>query len=242
MRSRRIEVFCSAAVRRRDPGRAALPGWAAVPVQRAERIQGRFRRRLPGGRARVRGTRRAGVGAADGGCAAGRPGHPVGHGVRDPGHRGRAGLDVRGCLGALRRSGRAAYAPDPRGGAGRLPLLLRHLPRVADVRGARHESARAHGQLRGVAVRPRGRLGAHGGPALPAQRGPQLLPSAGGPGGRRHARVPRDRAADRRPVRGCGAGTPPRRATWTTSASRCTAASGASPGRIRSRRCASTLA
>ena len=37
----------------RDPGRAPLPGRAAVPGQRAERVQGRLRRRLPGRRPRA---------------------------------------------------------------------------------------------------------------------------------------------------------------------------------------------
>ncbi len=35
------------------PAPPALPGRAAVPVQRAQRLQGRLRRRLPGGRARL---------------------------------------------------------------------------------------------------------------------------------------------------------------------------------------------
>ena len=45
------------------------------------------------------------------------------------------------------------------------------------------------------------------GPAVPAQRGPQLLPAAGRPGAGRRPGVPRHRAADRR---GAGAAPPPR--------------------------------
>ena len=56
-------------------------------------------------------------------------------------------------LGALRRPGRAAHPADPRGGARRLPPLLRHVPGVADVRGAGHGAARADGQLRGRRIR-----------------------------------------------------------------------------------------
>ena len=52
-----------------------------------------------------------------------------------------------------------------------------------------------------------GRLGAPGGPAVPAQRGPQLLPAAGRSGAGRRAGVPRHRAADRRRAR---AAPPPR--------------------------------
>ena len=54
----------------------------------------------------------------------------------------------RGRLGALRRTGHAPDAADPGGDAGRLPPLLRHLPRVADVRGPRLPGAGADGQLR----------------------------------------------------------------------------------------------
>ena len=42
-----------------DPVRSALPDRAAVPVERAERVQGRLRPRLPDRRARVRGSRGA---------------------------------------------------------------------------------------------------------------------------------------------------------------------------------------
>ena len=63
------------------------------------------------------------------------------------------------------------HAADPRGGARRLPPLLRHVPRVADVRGARHGAHRADGELRRRELRPHRRLAAPGRPALPAQRG-----------------------------------------------------------------------
>ena len=62
----------------------------------------------------------------------------------------------------------AAHAAGPRGRHARLPLLLRHVPGVADVRGPRLRGARADGQLRGRELGAHRRLGAHGRAALPA--------------------------------------------------------------------------
>ena len=81
--------------------------------------------------------------------------------ARDPVGRRYEVQDIEGVLawsggrgvGALRRPGRPADAADPGGGARRLPPLLRHVPGVADVRGARHGAAGAHGEPRGRAVR-----------------------------------------------------------------------------------------
>ena len=94
--------------------------------------------------------------------------------------------------------GHPAHPADPGDGPGRLPPVLRHLPRVADVRGPGHGPAGAHGELRRRQLRPHRGLAAPGRPALPAQRGPELLPAAGRPGTGRRARLPRHRAADRR--------------------------------------------
>ena len=49
-RDRVLRGVHAPARRGRDPGRAALPDRAAVPVERAERVQGRLRARLPEGR------------------------------------------------------------------------------------------------------------------------------------------------------------------------------------------------
>ena len=127
-----------------------------------------------------------------------RAGDPVGPGLRDAGPRGRARLDAGRCVGAVRRAGHPADPADPGGGPGRLPPVLRDVPRVADVRGAGHGAAGADGQLRGRAFGPNGGLAAPGRSALPAQRGPQLLPAAGRPGAGRRTGLPRHRAADRR--------------------------------------------
>ena len=106
---------------------------------------------------------------ADHGDPARGPGHPVGPGVRDAGHRGCARLDAGGRVGAVRRAGHPADPADPGGGAGRLPPVLRDVPRVADVRGARHGAAGTDGELRGGELRPPGGLAAPGRTAVPAQ-------------------------------------------------------------------------
>src|SRR5437588_459166 len=91
---------------------------------------------------------------------------------------------------ALRAEGVIPADPaDPRGGPGRLPPVLRDLPGMADVRGARHGSAGADGELRSGELRARRRLAAPGRAALPAQRGPQFLPPAGRPGAGRRPRI-----------------------------------------------------
>ena len=51
------QLFSALRGRRGDPPPAPVPGVPAVPGQRAERVQGRLRRRLPGRRAGVRGPR-----------------------------------------------------------------------------------------------------------------------------------------------------------------------------------------
>ena len=184
--------------RRRHPDRAAVPGRAAVPLERAQRLQGRLRGRLPGRRARLRGPRRPRTRAAPRRGAGRRPRDPVGHGLRGPGHRGGAGVDLRGGVGAVRRSGEPAHASDPRRRHAGLPPLLRDISGVADVRGARLRRARADGQLRRRELGADGRLGAHGRAALPAQRGQALLPAFERSRRRGHPRVSRDRAPDRR--------------------------------------------
>jgi hypothetical protein len=63
---------------------------------------------------------------------------------------------------------------------------------------ARHGAAGAHGELRGGELRPARGLAAPRGAAVPAQRGPRVLPAAYRPRTRRRAGVPRHRAADRR--------------------------------------------
>ena len=100
-----------------------------------------------------------------------RPRHPVGQRLRDPGHRGRPGLDVREgawerFAGPVTRLTRLIPEATARG----LPPVLRHVPRMADVRGPGHERARPHGQPRRRGVRPARRLAAPGRTALPAQR------------------------------------------------------------------------
>ena len=64
---------------------------------------------------------------------------------------------------------------DPRRRPGRIPPLLRHVSRVADVRGPRSGRARADGQPCGRELRSRRRLAAPRRPPLPAQRGRPLL-------------------------------------------------------------------
>ena len=90
------------------------------------------------------------------------------------------------------------HAAHPGGGPRRLPPLLRDVPDVAHVRGARHGAHRAHGELRGRELGAHRRLAAPGGPEGPAQPGRPVLRAAHRSGDAGHARVPRDRAADRR--------------------------------------------
>ena len=134
----------------------------------------------------------------------------------------------------------AAHAADPRGRPRRLPPLLRHVPRVADVRGAGHERARAHGQLR----RRRVRAARSTGCTWPARATCAARTSASS------RRCATSTSATRASSSGsccrstaspaCAGATRRRRGSSTTSAWRCTAASAASPAATARRRCAST--
>ena len=191
-----------------------------------------FAARLPGRRARVRGPRRA---ASSCGCIDGIP--PTTS--RSSGTSAYEVQDIEGVLawtprrrvGALRRPGDAAHATDPRGrrssattsATARSPSgrCTRRATWSVLVRMANHAVAQLGAP---------GRLGAHGRPALPAQRGRALLPR----------RCATSTSGDTRvflgivlPIDGIP-GLRRRHATAsrtsTTSAWRCTAASAASPG------------
>jgi hypothetical protein len=74
------------------------------------------------------------------------------------------------------------------------PVVLRHVPRVADVRGAGHGRPGQDGELRGRELRPRHRLGAHGRRATCAAR--MRASSARSPDcGQGREDLPRHRAA-----------------------------------------------
>ena len=88
----------------------------------------------------------------------------VGPRLRDAGPGAGSRLDVGGRLGALRRPGDAADPADPGRGAGRLPPVLRDVPRMADVRGTGHGPAGADGELRRRQLRAHRRLAAPGRP------------------------------------------------------------------------------
>ena len=94
-----------------------------------------------------------------------RPRHPVGRLLGGARPRGRHRLDGRRRLGALRRPGLAHDPADPGGDARRLPPLLRHVPDLADVRGAGHGAAREDGELRRRELRAHRGLAAPRGPA-----------------------------------------------------------------------------
>ena len=136
----------------------------------------------------------------------------------------------------------AADPADPRGRARRLPPLLRHVPGVADVRGARHGPPRAHGEPRRRGLRAHRRLAAPGRARATCAARTTASSAAVRPRARRHARLPRDRAAARRRSPASSGGTDRVEITSTTSAWRCTAGSAASRRRRRWRRCASTAA
>ena len=149
-------------------------------------------------------------------------------------------VDRRRRLGALRRAGQAHHPADTGGDAGRLPPLLRNVPVLADVRGARHGTARADGQLRDGSLRAPGRLAAPRRPRDLRSDDEPLLRAAARPARVGHPRVPRDCPAGRRARRAPLSVTRRHPGISTTSASRCTAASAASRGKTAWRRCAST--
>ena len=139
---------------------------------------------------------------ASSGVCRGDPGRgsrdPVGRLLRGARHRGRRRVDLDDAW--ERFTGPVARLTQqiPEDVARGLSPLLRHVPGVADVRGARHGADRPDGEPRGRGLGPAGRLAAPGGPAVPAQRGRALLRARWPTSSRRRPRVPRDRAPDRR--------------------------------------------
>ena len=190
------DVPCASRRGRRPRGRA-LPDRAAVPVERAERAQGRLRRGLRGRRAgasRTWSRRELERLTSEIPPAELAIQWDVCYEVQD----------IEGVV-AWMGGGDAAWerftgpgrptgAAVPERGAHGLPLLLRHVPGVADVRGARHGPDGAHGEPRGRGLGPRGRLGASRRAPLPAQRGQALLRAAARSGHPRHARLPGHRS------------------------------------------------
>ena len=187
-----------AARRGRHPLTRALPAQPPVPDEYGRELQARLRPRLPDRRSRLRGPLRTGDRAAHRRDPTRGSRDPVGRLLGGPRPRGRDRLDGRRCLGALCRPGDTHHAAHPGGGPRRLPPLLRDVPDVAHARSARHGAHRPHGELRGRELGTYRRLAAPRGPEGPAQPGRPVLRAAHRPGDAGHARVPRDRAADRR--------------------------------------------
>ena len=179
----------------RHPCRRAIPGRAAVPGQRAERAARRLRRRLPGRRAGLRGPRGQGDRPAAPPPSRRKTWRSSGTSLTRPSTSRACCHGAPTARGTATRTPSTGSAADPRGGPDRLPPVLRHVPRVADVRGAGHERPGQDGELRGRELRPHHRLGAHGRPALPAQRGSRASSARSPDCGQGRQDLPRHRAA-----------------------------------------------